>query len=142
MKLMSVMRDTSHSLIDPYGPSDASPVGESSRYLSIALFSSIKDCGENAGGPVLIVQTVCDIDPDEPSNAFFLPAGEFTQAGVHRFCVNAAALKNIASMFTTFDTSHFEMSPLNVVASQNMPFMSVTLDTSHFEMSLLNDDAP
>ena len=38
----------------------------------------------------------------------------------------------------TFDTSHFEMSPLKDVALLNMLFVVVTLDTSHFEMSPIN----
>ena len=44
-------------------------------------------------------------------------------------------------MWVTFDTSHFERSPLNDVAAVNIAGMLVTLDTSHFERSALNDDA-
>ena len=42
----------------------------------------------------------------------------------------------------TFDTSHFEMSPLNDEEPRNMALMSITLGTSHFEMSPLNEVAP
>ena len=40
------------------------------------------------------------------------------------------------------NTSHFEMSRLNLFASRNMPSMLLTLDTSHFDMSRLNAFAP
>ena len=45
-------------------------------------------------------------------------------------------------MLVTFDTSHFERSPLNDDASQNMLVIVVTLDMSHLEMSPLNLSVP
>ena len=45
---MSVIAETSHSPIGPYGPSEQSPSGENSRHALIAPLSSVLDCGENA----------------------------------------------------------------------------------------------
>lgn len=59
--------------------------------VSTALFSSVLDCGANAGADALTAHTVGDIDPDVPSNIEFLFAFELTQAGAQSFCVNADA---------------------------------------------------
>ena len=45
-------------------------------YALMPLLSSASDCGENTGAIVVIVQTVDDIDPDEPSNIKCLLAFE------------------------------------------------------------------
>ena len=47
----------------------------------------------------------------------------------------------MADMSFTFDTSHFEMSPLNTFVLANVEDISATLNTSHFKMPLLNDVA-
>ena len=46
---MSVIRDTSHASIGPWGPWKHLPFGDSLRNLSTALLSCSLDCGENAG---------------------------------------------------------------------------------------------
>ena len=46
---MSVIRDTSHVSLGPWGPSKHLPFGDSLRHVSSALLSSSLDCGENAG---------------------------------------------------------------------------------------------
>ena len=86
------------------------------------------------------VHILVSIDPREPSNIDAFAAAEFTQAAAHKFCVNLGAFKNIMTIFVTFDTSHFEMSPVNCVMV-NMKLISLTFDTSHLEMSLLNESA-
>merc|ERR1719506_3327803 len=45
-------------------------------------------------------------------------------------------------MLVTLDTSHLEMSPLNLTAWLNMLTMLVTLDTSHLEISPLKLPSP
>ena len=83
-----------------------------------------------------MVQTVDDIDPEEPSNIFACLAFELTQAGPQSWWAKSFAPKNIPCMSFTLDTSHFDRSPLKDVAPRNIPRMLLTLDTSHFEMSL------
>ena len=46
---MSVIRDTSHVSIGPWGPSKHLPFGDSLRHVSTALLSCSLDCGENVG---------------------------------------------------------------------------------------------
>ena len=134
-RLMSVTRDTSHSPIAPCGPWSASPVGESSRYSSTALFSSALDRGENTRFEVVIVQTVDDIDPDVPANMIVFFAFECTHAPPQSFRLKNVAPQNMPYMSFTLDTSHFARSPLNDVAPRNMPLISSTLDTSHLDTS-------
>ena len=87
------------------------------------------------------VHAVRDIDPDDPVNMSSLLALDWTQAAPQRFRLNDDACKNIESMLTTLDTSHFEMSPLNDAVQRNIAVIEVTLETSHFEMSPLKDCA-
>ena len=65
---------------------------------------------------VLAEHTVFDIDPSEPSNMPVLIALEWTQPAPHRLCLKDLAFRNISSILCTFETCHFEMSPLNDVA--------------------------
>ena len=48
IKVMPMTLDTSHSAIDPCGPLEQSPSGDSSRHALTASLSSSLDCGENA----------------------------------------------------------------------------------------------
>ena len=75
----------------------------------MARLRSNLDCGENTGGVVLdrgekaevvldfgdttgvVAHTVCDIDPDDPSNIKFLLAFEWTQADPQSLCSNDVA---------------------------------------------------
>ena len=76
----------------------------------MARLRSNLDCGENTGGVVLdrgentrvvldfgenaevvAAHTVCDIDPDDPSNIKLLLAFEWTQAAPHIFRLNDTA---------------------------------------------------
>ena len=66
------------------------------------------------------VHTICDNDPDEPSNMSVLLALDRTQAAPQSACLKAAAKRNILDMVITLDTSHFEMSPLNDLARANI----------------------
>ena len=84
---------------------------------------------------------VCDIDPGEPENMSFLLALDWPQAVPQSFCLKDAASKNIWSIMTTLETSHFEMSLWNDAAKRNIADIETTLDTFHFEMSPLNDAA-
>ena len=52
IRLMSVARDTSHSLIGPSEPLKQSPVGDASRHAKTAPTRSALDCSENASGGV------------------------------------------------------------------------------------------
>ena len=85
---------------------------------------------------------VRDIDPDDAAKikAFF--ACDWTQAVPQSFCLNDFALRNMADMSSTLETSHIEMSPLKEPANANISDMVVTLDTFHREMPPLNDPAP
>lgn len=82
------------------------------------------------------------IDPDDPENMAVLVRFSFlfewTQVAPQSCCSNDAAFKNMKFIFVTPDTFQSERLRLNCSAPQNMPCMSLTLDTSHFEMSLLN----
>ena len=82
---------------------------------------------------------VRDIDPDDAAKikAFF--ACDWTQAVPQSFCLNDFALRNMADMSSTLETSHIEMSPLKEPANTNISNMMVTLDTSHFEISPLKE---
>ena len=59
------------------------------------------------------VHTICDIDPDVPSNMRVFGALEWTQKAPQSFCLKDVAWENIRSILSTLDTSHFEISPLN-----------------------------
>ena len=50
---MSVTLDTSHSPIEPCEPLEQSPCGDNLRHAPTALFSSVRDCGENAESRVV-----------------------------------------------------------------------------------------
>ena len=54
---------------------------------------------------VVVVHTVCDIDPREAVNMPVLLAVEWTQAGPHSVRLNDVASKNIEFMLVTADTS-------------------------------------
>ena len=88
------------------------------------------------------VHTFRDIDPRDAVNMAFLLAVERTQASPQSFCLNDIASQNMESMLVTLDTSHFDISLLNVEAPWNMPRMFRTHDTPHLDMSLLNVEAP
>ena len=90
----------------------------------------------------VVLGTVFDIDPGEPSNIRALLAREYTQAAPQSCCSKEVASMNIPSISVTLDAFHFEISPLNEVALMNMLFMSVTLDTAQSEMSPANATAP
>ena len=70
-------------------------------------------CGESNG---VVAHTVCAIDPNDPSKILILVAFEDIQAAPHISCTNECAPENIASMFSTLDTSHFDRSWLNTAA--------------------------
>ena len=71
------------------------------------------DCGEKTEELVVFGQGGADIDPDVPVNIVRLAACELTHAAPQSVCVNPGALKNMATMFVTLDTSHFDRSLLN-----------------------------
>ena len=123
------------------GQSGQSPVGDSARYSSTAPLSSAFDTnfrpgeatanrrsGKNAvnAGRVFVhtsldaervrMHSVVDIDPGEPTNMPCLVACEWTQRAPHSFWSNDLAFRNMFFMFSTLETCHFEMSPLNDVA--------------------------
>ena len=87
------------------------------------------------------LQTMRDIEPDEPANMRIFLAFERTQATPQSFCRNDVASINMKFILLTLDTSQCEIIPLKDFAFQNMPYISCTRDTSHFEMSPLKDRA-
>ena len=116
MPLISITRDTSHSVIGPSGSFGQSPFADDFRHAVTAPSSSALD--ENAE-VVVVVQTVCDIDPDDPLNMNLLLAFQSAQSAPQSCWLNDDASKNTLSMLVTRDTSHFEMSLLNAVALSN-----------------------
>ena len=78
------------------------------------------EAGAFAGVLAAAVQTVADIDPDEPKNMPDFDAVEWTQEAPHSSRLNDVASMNMKSMLAALDTSHFEMSPLNEAAPLNM----------------------
>merc|ERR1719386_294328 len=71
-ELISVIFDMSHSLIGPCGPVEQMPLGDKSKQLSMAILSSVLEWVENA----VVLHTVDDIDPNDPSNISVLLAFE------------------------------------------------------------------
>ena len=69
------------------------------------------------------------IDPGEPASMSYILAFERIH-DLQSVCLNDVAPENMRSMSVTRNTSHFEMSPLNVFAFWNMLFILVTLETS------------
>ena len=93
------------------------------------------------GEMVVAMHAVDDIDPDDPSNITACFALELIHAKPQSLRLKSVAPKNILRMSFTFDTSHFERSPLNDDAPRNIPRILLTRETSHFERSLSNNFA-
>ena len=81
------------------------------------------------------MQTFRDIDPEEPANILVFVAFEWTHAPPQSLRLKTVAPPNMPDISYTFDTSHFDRSPLNDDAPRNILLMSFTRDTSHFEIS-------
>ena len=142
MELMSGTLDTSHSPIDW----EKLLLGNTLRYASMALLSSGFDRGENTAANVVAKmggdeQSVCAIEPNEPSNMTFLLAFELTQEAPQICCLKDVAPMNMLFIAVTLDTSHFEMSRSKDFAPMNMLSIFIAIETSHLEMSPLKDDA-
>ena len=75
-----------------YSPLVLSPCGDDLRCASTAHLSSTLDCGENAG---VVVHSVSDIDPDDPTNVVVEIALEWTQAGPQSVRLNNFAFQNM-----------------------------------------------
>ena len=75
---------------------------------------------------LVLVHIIWDIDPDEPANMLILVAFEYTQVVPQSSCLNILASMNMPSILITLDTSHLEMSPLNLKAPLNISFIVVT----------------
>ena len=128
----------------------------SNRSGAVAVHSPL-DAGE------MVVHISRDIDPDEPSNMSVWSAFECTHRALYiragtrawvggeeggtrvvvvvqgkvypqRFWLNDSASRNMFFMLITFETSHFERSPLNDAAPWNIPDIRRTFDTSHLAM--------
>ena len=83
---------------------------------------------------LVVVHSVLDIDPKEPSNIPNFVALELTQQVPHKSCLKDFASRNISFMLITLEGCHFEMSPLNDDAPRNIPDISFTFDTSQSPM--------
>merc|ERR1719174_3373599 len=119
---MMVTPDTSHSPMGPCGPLGQSPFGDTCRHAVTARLSDD-----------LYINVAAHIVPAEPVNMSILLAFDFTQGARQSCCLNDVACQNMWFILVTFDTSHFEMSPLKDFAPLNILDIVVTLDTSHFE---------
>ena len=64
----------------------------------------------------VVVEVVVQIRPYERLNIPALVAVDLSHAAPQSVCLNDDALENIPSMLITLDTSHLEMSQLNVDA--------------------------